>query len=242
MSYFWEKLPYRFLKMRYPAFSRLPLDVQTLVGELAEKQKYTCAICTDATSNLEIEHEHDPGGRVKYSVKNVRGLVCRRCNFQVSLYERHEQGTYSGLDHVYPWLSDHTYQAYAYDFECRVADLEDRLLRARIGEYQYWKRRPFMDKFDDWREYGDRYPWPSYFREIKMRRSPKYALNQIFACVRFYAAELKRNPAWEPPDQVVVFLFKLKEFFEAIEAGLPVELKARVIARREARLEAPRPS
>jgi DNA-binding transcriptional regulator/RsmH inhibitor MraZ len=44
----WQQLPANLLRMKYPRWKKLTHDIQQLVVELAEQQKFTCAFCKQA--------------------------------------------------------------------------------------------------------------------------------------------------------------------------------------------------
>jgi hypothetical protein len=54
----WQKLPQRFLKMKYTSWGKLDYDVKQLVVELANSQRFKCALCSE-TDGLVIEHDHE---------------------------------------------------------------------------------------------------------------------------------------------------------------------------------------
>jgi hypothetical protein len=49
----WQKLPTDFLKKKYRGWCQLDYDVRCLIVELAENQKFKCALCNQ-TEGLEI--------------------------------------------------------------------------------------------------------------------------------------------------------------------------------------------
>ena len=187
----WNKLPEAFLKMAYKRWGGLDQDVKELIVELAEKQKFKCVHCPRG-HKLIVEHDHYPehGPGEKYTVFNVRGLVCQRCNWHLMIYEKDLNNEYRGFDDVQSYISDYEWENYVYAYDCRVTGLLEAKLKERMGGAKYWRRRMFLDKFDDWREYGGRYPWYWGFDEIKDQwygkiRTPKQFIATLVACLRF---------------------------------------------------------
>src|SRR4051812_5587086 len=97
----WERLPPGLLRMKPRAWHKLDYDVRRLIVDLAERQKLQCVFCSTSRS-LEIEHDHYPdiGTGDRYTVYNIRGLVCRRCNWHLMVYEKEDAGDYLGWDNV----------------------------------------------------------------------------------------------------------------------------------------------
>jgi hypothetical protein len=80
----WQSLPAGFLKKKYPAWDRLDQH------------------------GLEIEHDHDPehGDGDRPTIYNIRGLVCRGCNWQLMMYEKKERGEYTGWVNFYCGITE----------------------------------------------------------------------------------------------------------------------------------------
>lgn len=151
----WKKLPRGLLKKRFKARDRLGPDVKRLVVKLAEEQKLKCVHCP-RERNLIIEHDHDPifGTGDKLTAFNIRGLVCQRCNWHLMIYEKDLNGEYRGLDDVSNYISNSEWETYIYAHDTLVAMLYESQLEERMGTLKYLKRRIFLDKFDDWKEWG----------------------------------------------------------------------------------------
>ena len=97
----WDLLPGGFLKKGYNSWRKLDGDVQNVIFTLAESQKFKCALCP-TTRNLVIDHDHEPeeGPGHYYTVFNIRGLVCQRCNWHLMVYEKEERGEYLNWENV----------------------------------------------------------------------------------------------------------------------------------------------
>jgi hypothetical protein len=225
----WRTLPDGFLRMSYRRWEKLGPDVQALIVELAQAQNFHCAHCSK-THGLVIEHDHEPeegpGGQNCYTIYNVRGLACSRCNFHLSLYERGERGEETGWDHVFCILSEPDYYRYIESYESRVRPLLEQLREGRMGSLNHWRRRLMVDEFDDWKEWGGAYPWQWGFGEIKdKRQGPIRNATQFFvtlaACVKFVADEIERDPNYEPPDEFVTLVVKLRPVLDEIRAKIP---------------------
>jgi hypothetical protein len=156
----WNKLPDGFLKMKYKRWARLDYDVGLLIIELADKQKFKCALCS-RKHDLVVEHDHDPehGTGEGLTIYNIRGLTCQRCNWHLMVDEKDRNGEYRGFDDAYSYVSDREYESYTFAYDCRVGALYEDYLKEKLGLLNYWRRRIFLDKFDDWKEWGARYPW-----------------------------------------------------------------------------------
>jgi hypothetical protein len=91
----WNELPDGLLKMKRRTWVRLDYEVKLLIIELARNQGFKCAHC-GKERGLVIEHDHDPehGRRDKYTIYNIRGLVCHRCNWHIGIYEADQRGEY----------------------------------------------------------------------------------------------------------------------------------------------------
>lgn len=210
------KLPDRFLKMKQRTWSRLDYEVRLLIVELARDQGFRCAHCRKERG-LEIEHDHDPehGPGDKYTIYNIRGLVCRRCNWHIGLYEADQRGEYRSWPDVFLCISNHEYESYIYAYECRVRPLLEAMLEERLGNRNYWRRRLFLQKFDDWKEWGGRYPWHWGFDEIKEQkygeiRTPLQFIRALTACVQFVKQELERDSDYLPPQKFIDVLVRIK--------------------------------
>lgn len=151
----WNKLPSGFLKKGYPGWARLDHDVKLLIVELAEKQSFRCANC-GRERGLVIEHDHYPehGTGDRYTTYNIRGLVCQGCNWHLMIYEKDLNGEYRGFDEAYSNISDREYETYIYAYDCRVLSLNEASLEKKMGSAKYYRRRIFLNKFDDWKNGG----------------------------------------------------------------------------------------
>jgi hypothetical protein len=212
----WHQLPSGFLKRSPKGWRRLDRSVRLLVVELARAQKFQCAFC-DETKGLIIEHDHWPerGSGDILTVYNVRGLACSRCNWHIGMHEADARGDYRGWDDAYIYISENNFYPYVEAYESRVRVLLEEELEQRLGTVNYWRRRLFLQKFDDWHEWGGRYPWRSYFSEIKERqrwkiRTPEQFWKTLAACVCFIVEEKQKNPDFELPEKFQEVLVRVK--------------------------------
>jgi hypothetical protein len=138
----WQKLPVGFLKMKFRGWCQYATETQRLIVELAERQKFQCAFC-DQNHTLEIEHDHEPdhGPGHFYTVYNIRGLVCRGCNWHLMIYENDKRGEDRGFENVYSNVNDYEYEAYIYAYERRVSPLVEAQREKRLGTLNYIPRR-----------------------------------------------------------------------------------------------------
>lgn len=221
----WNKLPRGLLKKQFKAWDRLGPDVKRLVVRLAEEQNFKCVHCP-SEHNLIIEHDHDPifGPGDKLTAFNIRGLVCQRCNWHLMIYEKDLNGDYRSFDDVYSYISDREWESYIYAYDSRILRLYESQLEDRMGTLKYLRRRNFLDKFDDWKEWGPRkrsYPWQWGFDEIKQRRrsiirTPEQFLKALSAIAAYIKNELEKDPSWRPPEEVMPTLFKIFAFLEEV--------------------------
>jgi hypothetical protein len=228
-SSLWEKLPADFLKKNYRAWCQLDGEVQLLIVELAGEQYFKCAFCS-RTRGLIIEHDHDPdeGPGDRYTIYNIRGLVCQRCNWHIGIYETDQRGDYRGWDNVSSSdISDGQYEDYIYAYGGRLRQLrEDELKRTCPN---YWARRLVIDKFDGWREWGREYPWVWGFEEIKEKRhgkirTPMQFIRTLAACVNFLREQIEKDPNFRPSEQILKNLTQIKSFMDRIRPVVEARL------------------
>lgn len=197
----WQKLPKHLLRMKYEAWCKLDLDVKHLIVELAGKQKFKCALCNQNHA-LEVEHEHEPKEKVPYTIYNVRGLVCRKCNWQLMFYEITERGGDIYWENLTSSnLSSDDYGCYIYIYECRVRASHEALLEKRVPNY--WHRRLLLDRFDDWYYEGGEPPlWYRKYKEKESRKieTPEDFVRGLTAIVNFVSEQFKKDPNFEPPE------------------------------------------
>ena len=91
-----------------------------------------------------------------------------------------------------------------------------------MAPINYWKRRIFLDKFDDWRQWGGRYPWRWEFGEIKQRkrrtiRTPEQFIRTLSAIVEFIATQIKSDPEFEIPNSFLDLMIKLKPMLDELD-------------------------
>jgi len=221
----WQRLPRGFLKKQYRAWDKLDYDVKALIVRLAEEQKFKCVHCP-RERNLIIEHDHYPeyGSGDKPTEFNIRGLVCQRCNVHLMMYEKDLNGECRALSDAYCYISSSEWETYIYAYDCRVIALSENRLKERMGDAKYYRRRMFLDKFDDWKEWVPRkrlYPWHWGFDEIKKRkrhtiRTPEQFFKVLAVILEYLKSELAKNPDWEPPEEMVPALLRIKEFMDEL--------------------------
>lgn len=151
----WQQLPEGLLNIKFSAWDRLSHELKLLIVELAQKQNFKCVFCNSKRA-LVIEHDHDPefGSGSKPTIYNVRGLACGRCNWHLMIYEKNDRGEYTGWDDVELVISSREYEDYIYKYSGRAAVLREDLRKPTIEPANYWRRKLFLDKFDDWRQCG----------------------------------------------------------------------------------------
>lgn len=224
---FWDTMPSGFLKMGFKSWTHLNPGVRRVVAELAESQKFTCALCP-ATRNLEVEHDHEPeeGPGHPYTVFNIRGLVCRRCNFQLMAYEKQESGEHFGWENIYPCIPSHQYENYDYAYRCRVRPLIEAALEQRMGSLKYWRRHTILRKFDAWYIDEERSEWRERWKKRQAWKieTPEQFINGVLAITKFFAEQLEKDPDYEIPEEFIVFVAKTRRFLQEVfkEAGLPL--------------------
>jgi Recombination endonuclease VII len=214
----WERVPVGFLKKGYKAWGLLDREVQQLIVELAKDQNFKCAFCGKDHS-LVIEHDHEPeqGPGKKYTIHNVRGLVCEKCNWHLGVYE--ERGEYIGWDHVDPRIHSHEYEDYIYAFECRLQHLHEELVKNTCPNYP--RRRLHLGKFDDWKDGWESYPWNWCFEEIKEKRhgkirTPKQFIRTLTACMKCVLEEVKKDPNYQPPEAFFEVMVRFKPLLDEV--------------------------
>jgi hypothetical protein len=79
----------------------------------------------------------------------------------------------------------------------------------------------FLQRADDFREWGGRSLWRSHFTELKERqrwkiRTPDQFWKVLAACTRFVVEETRRNPDFVVPDQFLLILARVKPMLDEI--------------------------
>jgi hypothetical protein len=221
----WQKMPESLLKIKFKSWDRLNFDVKILILELAEKQNFKCAHCAQGY-HLEIEHDHEPqhGRGDQYTIYNIRGLTCRRCNWHLRLYEKNKIGEFWGWEEAESSISENEYERYIYEYECRVEPLLDVLLKERLGIHNYWRRRSLLTKVDDWKEGWRGNSWRQAFKEIKDKkygqiRNPEQFLETLIALMKFVSEEIKKDPNYQPPEKFFELMERTRPIIDAIKAS-----------------------
>lgn len=208
MSYsHWKILPPGLLKKTYDQWSKLRPDVRALTVELAKYQRFKCALCIQ-DRDLIIDHDHWPqeGPGVGYTIHNIRGLVCSRCNWHLMVYEKTNDGDYLNWENANSHLSDIEYDNYIYFYKCRVYPLNEAAQEQRVGCKNFWRRRLVLQKFDEWFYEGGYAPsWYLKYKEKEQWeiKTPEQFIEHLTAYVDFVKEELKKNPSYQPPDELL---------------------------------------
>lgn len=217
-SALWRKLPHRFLRMKFERYDELDHEVKRLIVDLASDQKFKCALCS-RDSNLIVEHDHEPqeGCGSTYTIYNIRGLVCSRCNWHLMVYEKEASGEYIDWENASSYLSSREYEDYIYTYECRVGSLIETLLEKRIPNY--WHRRLILDRFDDWYYEGGQPPL--WYRRHKQKEAVKIETPEDFirgltAIVKFVGDQIKKDPNYEPPEIFFKLMVRIRPIIDQV--------------------------
>jgi hypothetical protein len=231
----WDKLPDGLLKMRQRRWSKLDYEVKLLINGLAHKQGFKCAHCSQ-DRGLVIEHDHYPehGPGDKYTIYNIRGLVCVPCNWHIGMYEAEERGEIPNWPDRFPRVSESQYYEYIDTYECRVHPLLETMREEQLGTVVYWRRRNLLFKLDDWIEWQGknkkRYPWHWGFDEIKDKKYGYFRTNKqtiqflrtLTACIQYVV----EHPEYEPPDEFFEVIFWIKPLLESVRPIVEAKLSA----------------
>jgi hypothetical protein len=139
-----------------------------------------------------------------------------------------ERGEWHPWENVYPRISRQRYEDYIYAYECRLHRQREEFLEKTCPNY--WARRITLSKFDEWKEWGNPYPWHWGFEEIRARRhgkirTPRQFLRSLVACMQFVVEEKQRNPGWELPEAFIALMARLKPFFDSLRPICEARLK-----------------
>jgi hypothetical protein len=238
----WSELPSGFLKIGFGGWMRLDSDVQLIVCELAESQRFRCALCS-RSRGLVIDHDHYPeeGTGATYTKYNVRGLLCTSCNWHLGFYECEASGGYFGWENASYRISSREYDDYVDTYQYRVSPLIEALREQRMGSANYWRMRRHHQKFDEWYYDGIVPTWRERLAEEKARTidSPEKFFRVLKACAEFVVEQIKKDPNFRPPDKFVEVIRKVRNLIEEARANDP-ELAAamdRVAALRASHVE-----
>lgn len=219
---FWDTMPSGFLKIGFKSWSKLDPGVRRVVAELAESQKFKCALCTK-TRNLVIDHDHEPeeGPGHPYTVFNIRGLVCERCNWHLMVYEKQEGGEHFGWENAYPCISSYEYETYDHIYRCRVSSLIEALLEQRMGSANYWHRKLVLQKFDMWFYDGERSEWRERWaqRQAWKIETPEQFIECLFALTRFFTAQMDKAADFVSPGEFILLLRRVRHILQASQSA-----------------------
>jgi hypothetical protein len=146
------------------------------------------------------------------------------------MYEHSENGNHVSFGEASSNISSQEWDEYTYAYDCRVVALHESELKERCPNY--WQRRVFIDKFDNWREWGNRrrdYPWRWYFNEIKDRRhgtirTPQQFFKMLAALNSFLKNELEKDPDYEPPEEIIKALLQIGPFLDELRPVVEARL------------------
>jgi hypothetical protein len=210
---FWDTMPVGFLKMGYKSWRRLDSGVKHVVAELAESQKFRCALCSE-TRDLVIDHDHEPeeGPGHPYTAFNIRGLVCQGCNWHLIVYEKQESGDYFGWENADSRISNDKYESYDYVYRCRVRPLIEAKLEQRMGSANYWRRALTLQRFDAWYYDGEWSEWRDRWakRQAWKIKTPEQFIERMQMIVKFYSEQIDKNPDFVLPDEFIKLVAKVR--------------------------------
>ena len=226
----WEKLPPGFLKIGFNRWRKLDHGVRPLVVELAESQKFKCALCS-ASKNLVIDHDHDPeeGRGDILTVFNIRGLVCGSCNWHLRVYEAEQNGEYWNWDNLNGRLYDSDYDSYDYVYRCRVSTLVEAALEKRMGSNNYWRRRLCLEKFDAWYYDEEFSAWRDEWerRRALEIKTPEQFFKVMLALCEFVSGEMEKDSDYRPPDQFIEVARKVLKLIDEVRPDIQAAVAAR---------------
>jgi len=112
-------------------------------------------------------------------------------------------------------------------------------MKERLGSQNYWRRRNFLFKFDDWTEWGGKrremYPWYWGFDEIKDRKYGYFRttkrIQELLRFVTAYAQLIEeqhsKDPKYQPPEAFLKIIFWLKPIFDRLRPEIEAKMAAR---------------
>jgi hypothetical protein len=130
----------------------------------------------------------------------------------------------------FPRVTEEQYDSYIYLYECRMSRLLEAMMEKRLGSINYWRRRNFLQKFDEWEDDGGDYPWYWGFEEIKEKRhgkikTPMQAIKTLRALLEFVMGEIRKDPSYEPPDEFIKLLIRVEPWISDLRAIAEAQLK-----------------
>jgi hypothetical protein len=208
--------------MSFERWTRLDSDVQQLVYDLAERQRFRCVFCTESR-RLIIDHDHYPeeGTGAAYTKYNVRGLLCGSCNWHLGYYECEKSGGSFNWPNAECRISDGEYEDYICAYQCRVIPLLQALQDQRTGITNEWRRNRHHRLFDEWYYHGFPSAWRERLAEEKARTidSAEKFFRVFAACMNFVAEQIKNDPSFRPPQKFVEVALKVKDLIAEARAA-----------------------
>ena len=147
-------------------------------------------------------------------------MVCQRCNWHLRFYEKEQNGEYWGWEDASSYISGSRYESYIYVYECRVGPLNEAALEKRMGSWNYWRRRIFLQRFDAWYYDGEYSAWRECWQEYERWKikTPEQFLKVLLACARFAMAQMEKDPDYQPPEKFMEVIAKVRPLIQqAIE-------------------------
>jgi hypothetical protein len=139
------------------------------------------------------------------------------------MFEAEERGEDIGWENLSFKLDDGRYWSYIDRYETRAHPLIQAALKAKLGSWNYWRRRNLLWKFDDWKEWWPHeYPWRRWeFEEIKEKRhgkirTPGQFLKTLVACMKFLGDKVREDPDFRHSAEFLGCMVQLKPVMDKL--------------------------